>query len=71
LNTINEIGKEYYLNIDVNMIMLMIISYYTYDNAVLYMNGQLIERIYKFKCLGSILNDKWNSKGDVKIKVME
>jgi len=57
LNAINEVEKEYDLNIK-SKTKLMIISCQSHDNVILYINDQPIEKTSKFKYLGSILNDK-------------
>jgi len=52
------VRKEYDLNINVSKIKLMIISHQSHDNVILYINDQSIERMSKFKYLGSTLNNK-------------
>jgi hypothetical protein len=69
LNIINEVGKEYDLSINVSKTKLIIVSRQSYDNAILYINDQPIERTNKFKYLGSTFNDKWDNDGEVKIRV--
>jgi hypothetical protein len=61
LDAINE-EKEYGFNI--NMSKVVIVNRQPHDDAILYINP--IERMSKFKYLGSIL--KWDSDREVKIK---
>jgi len=61
-------SKRYGLNIIVSKTKLMIVSRQPYDNAILCINNQPIEKISKFKYLDSTFNDKWDSNEEVKIR---
>jgi len=47
----------------------MIMNRQRHDNTILYINDQPIEKTSKCKYLGSIFSDKWDSSGEVKIRM--
>jgi len=56
--------------INVSKTKLMIVTHQSHDDAVLYINNQLIERMNRFKYLGFIFNDKWDTDEEVKIRTV-
>lgn len=69
INAINAKGKEFGLNININKTKLMIVSRQPHDNADLYIDNNQIERVNKFKYLGTTLNDRWDNDEEVKIRI--
>lgn len=69
INAINTIGKDFGLDVNISKTKLMIVSRQPHENAHLYIDNMQIERVNKFKYLGTTLNDKWDNDDEVKIRV--
>jgi len=47
----------------------MIVSRQPNDNKELYIDNNQIERVNKFKYLGTTLNDKWDNDKEIKVRI--
>ena len=69
LNTVNEASQQRGLKINTGKTKFMVISRDILPNVDLQLNGEQIERVNKFKYLGSVVNDQWNPELEIRCRI--
>nr|CAH7716432.1 unnamed protein product [Callosobruchus chinensis]CAH7751816.1 unnamed protein product [Callosobruchus chinensis] len=65
LNSVNEASQQRGLKINTNKTKFMVVSRDNLPNVDLQLNGTQIERVNKFKYLGSMVDDQWNPELEI------
>ncbi|XP_056635919.1 uncharacterized protein LOC130444665 [Diorhabda sublineata] len=69
LNRVNTISENYGLKMNYSKTKFMVISKTSINNVSLSINNQPIERVHRFKYLGSWLNDEWDPDEEIKTRI--
>nr|CAH7735352.1 unnamed protein product [Callosobruchus chinensis] len=69
LNSVNEASQQRSLKINTNKTKFMVVSRDNLPNVDLQLNGQQIERVNKFKYLGSMVGDQWNPELEIRCRI--
>nr|CAH7712302.1 unnamed protein product [Callosobruchus chinensis] len=69
LNSVNETSQQRGLKINTNKTKFMVVSRDNLPNVDLQLNGKQIERVNKFKYLGSMVDDQWNPELEIRCRI--
>lgn len=69
LDRVNEASNKYGLTINSKKTNFMVLSRTQVTNKTLLLGNTPIERVEKFKYLGSYINEKWSSEQDVRVRI--
>ena len=71
LDVVNEKGQKFNVEMNVEKTKVLVISRDQNTRANLQLNGQVIEQVECFKCLGSIITDDGKSQREVSSRIAE
>lgn len=69
IDRIDAIGKQFGLTINATKTKLMVIGRQPTINSVLTIDGNIIERVSRFKYLGAMINERWDCDEEVKLRI--
>jgi len=69
MDRITESSMRYGLDINTNKTKFMIISKEDITGVHLSINQSIIERVHKYKYLGTVINDQWDNAEEIKCRM--